>query len=101
MADCFAHIGSGDTINDDRISLPGRLHVQSISEWAPTCIGPYSQSNYCRSIFQAGQIALIPGTMKLVKGGLLMELKQAFDNVASVHDALQANRKLVLLHCIY
>ena len=92
MADCFAHIGSGDTINDDRISLPRKvLHVQSISEWAPTCIGPYSQSNvFAGLIFQAGQIALIPGTMKLVKGGLLMELKQAFDNVASVYDALHS-----------
>lgn len=33
------------------------LHVQSISEWAPSCIGPYSQA--CRHrglILFAGQV---------------------------------------------
>lgn len=92
MVDCFAHIGSGDAINDNRISLPRQvLHVQSISEWAPTCIGPYSQSNiFSGLIYQAGQIALVPGTMKLIQGGLIMELKQAFDNVAAVYDALKS-----------
>ncbi len=92
MADCFAHIGSGDSINDERISLPRHvLHVQSISEWAPTCIGPYSQSNvFSGLIYQAGQIALVPGTMKLIDGGLIMELKQAFDNVVAVYGALKS-----------
>ena len=43
------------------------LHVRSISEWAPSCIGPYSQANVIGDslIFLAGQIPLIPGAMKV------------------------------------
>lgn len=43
------------------------LHVQSISEWAPCCIGPYSQA-VClpRITFFAGQIGLHPPTMQLL-----------------------------------
>lgn len=43
------------------------LHVKSMSEWAPMCIGPYSQANLIgRLVFVAGQIAIDPGTMKLI-----------------------------------
>jgi diphthine-ammonia ligase len=43
------------------------LHVQSISEWAPLCIGPYSQCNVVGEAlcFIAGQIPLSPGTMQM------------------------------------
>ncbi|KAK9813243.1 hypothetical protein WJX72_011346 [[Myrmecia] bisecta] len=46
------------------------VHVQSISSWAPSCIGPYSQATSCHGlIHMAGQIALDPATMQLVPGG--------------------------------
>jgi hypothetical protein len=46
------------------------LHVQSISEWAPACIGPYSQGvSWGPLIHMAGQIGLHPPTMTLVSGG--------------------------------
>lgn len=43
------------------------LHVQSLSQWAPLCIGPYAQANMVHDflIFVAGQIPLVPGTMTL------------------------------------
>jgi enamine deaminase RidA (YjgF/YER057c/UK114 family) len=42
------------------------LHVQSISEWAPCCIGPYSQATRIGSIlYLAGQIGLEPASMTL------------------------------------
>eukprot|EP01130_Rhizamoeba_saxonica_P016009 TRINITY_DN7315_c0_g1_i2.p1 TRINITY_DN7315_c0_g1~~TRINITY_DN7315_c0_g1_i2.p1 ORF type:complete len:477 (+),score=111.62 TRINITY_DN7315_c0_g1_i2:617-2047(+) len=54
------------------------LHVQSISEWAPACIGPYSQANQInifkevdgyeevvKLVVLAGQIAIDPPTMEL------------------------------------
>jgi enamine deaminase RidA (YjgF/YER057c/UK114 family) len=42
------------------------LHVQSISAWAPACIGPYSQSSSCAPLlWLAGQIGLEPETMLL------------------------------------
>jgi len=44
------------------------LHVQSVSEWAPACIGPYSQANKCNHlIWLAGQIGLDPGSMRLFR----------------------------------
>eukprot|EP01033_Poteriospumella_lacustris_P017503 gene17503-12519_t len=43
------------------------LHVQSMSQWAPLCIGPYCQANILQDffLFVAGQIPLQPGTMTL------------------------------------
>ena len=46
------------------------LHVQSISSWAPSCIGPYSQANcYGGLVFMAGQIPLDPGSMNIITTG--------------------------------
>lgn len=50
---------------------PGRrvLHVQSVSEWAPTCIGPYSQGVASGGlVLMSGVIPLDPPTMQLVAG---------------------------------
>merc|ERR1711937_35433 len=65
------------------------LHVQSISRWAPVCVGPYSQVNTLRSGLQflAGQIGLVPETMKL-KSSWTLQIEQCWKNVASVLDAL-------------
>lgn len=54
------------------------LHVQSLSEWAPLCIGPYSQANTLVSHLHllAGQIALHPATMTLATGGLWEEVSR-------------------------
>eukprot|EP00775_Hariotina_reticulata_P010371 gene10371-10529_t len=42
------------------------LHVQSISSWAPSCIGPYSQATACNGlIYMAGQIPLEPASMAI------------------------------------
>ncbi|WIA29375.1 hypothetical protein OEZ86_011879 [Tetradesmus obliquus] len=42
------------------------LHVQSISSWAPSCIGPYSQATSCNGlIYMAGQIPLDPASMAI------------------------------------
>ena len=60
---------AGTQLQDGRICVTqGRrstLHVRSISEWAPTCIGPYAQANtLCEHlVLVAGQIALLPETM--------------------------------------
>ena len=42
------------------------LHVQSISEWAPACVGPYSQAWRLKGLlYFAGIIGLVPETMTL------------------------------------
>ncbi|XP_020211998.1 diphthine--ammonia ligase isoform X2 [Cajanus cajan] len=61
------------------------LHVQSISCWAPSCIGPYSQATLHKGILHmAGQLGLDPPTMNLCKGGPGVELKQALENSEAV-----------------
>ncbi|KAJ8564941.1 hypothetical protein K7X08_001401 [Anisodus acutangulus] len=61
------------------------LHVQSISCWAPSCIGPYSQATLHNDILHmAGQLGLDPATMVLCEGGPVAELEQALENSEAV-----------------
>ncbi|QCD97390.1 Diphthine--ammonia ligase/Uncharacterized protein [Vigna unguiculata] len=61
------------------------LHVQSISCWAPSCIGPYSQATLHEGLLHmAGQLGLDPPTMNLCQGGPDVELEQALKNSEAV-----------------
>ncbi|RYR53848.1 hypothetical protein Ahy_A06g029093 isoform A [Arachis hypogaea] len=61
------------------------LHVQSISSWAPSCIGPYSQATLHDNILHmAGQLGLDPPTMNLCSGGASAELELALRNCEAV-----------------
>lgn len=83
------------------------MHVQSISHWAPANIGPYSQAVRIGSIIQlAGQIALIPGNMTMISGGIRQQcmltlrhidrLLTAMDSNLNVRDVVQVIRKLLI-----
>ena len=66
-------------------SARSTLHVQSMSCWAPVCIGPYCQANTVRGVVHvAGQIGLVPETMRLVDGGTPAELRLALQNLGRV-----------------
>ena len=55
---------------------PSVLHVQSISDWAPACIGPYAQAVAARGLLHmAGQIPLEPGSMQIEQQGLLAQAR--------------------------
>jgi diphthine-ammonia ligase len=85
----YAHAG----ILNNYTKLRDVLHVQSISYWAPVCIGPYSQVNTLRNCihFCSGQIGLDPPTMQLCHAtSLRNQLYQSCTNVANVLDALDA-----------
>ena len=128
MLDCWIQRGSGAYLRlkpdtDDQISKPNSfedefvhhakmnfnnklrstLHVQSMSHWAPVCVGPYSQANTLRSglILLAGQIGLIPSTMTLAEGGWEKQLRQSWKNAASVLDALGATLEQSLGALVY
>lgn len=61
------------------------LHVQSLSCWAPSCIGPYSQATLHKGILHmAGQLGLDPPTMSMKSGGPAVELEQALINSEAV-----------------
>jgi len=108
LLDCIVQIGSGEYLRSSvntnsevtnpyavaahknrNSKLREVLHVQSMSRWAPICVGPYSQVNTLRSGLQflAGQIGLVPETMVL-RSSWTSQLEQCWKNVASVLDAL-------------
>ncbi|GKY94695.1 hypothetical protein MPSEU_000434900 [Mayamaea pseudoterrestris] len=109
VLDCIVQVGSGSYMRaaaagqqdaDNyyaKVALANKstqlrqvLHVQSISYWAPVCVGPYSQVNTYRSAvsFVAGQIGLRPETMTL-RSTWTEQLEQAWINAARVLDAVK------------
>ena len=114
LLDCMVQCGSGQYMRSNAdepyskaaqltttASLRQVLHVQSISYWAPVCVGPYSQVNTLRSglHFLAGQIGLVPVTMKL-RDTWPAQLEQCWTNVARVLDALDGGSLKNLLSCL-
>ena len=52
---------------------------------APQAIGPYSQAvKVGNTVWLAGQIPLVPGTMELVTGDISAQATQVFNNLAAV-----------------
>ncbi|KAK4754754.1 hypothetical protein SAY87_008511 [Trapa incisa] len=84
----LSQVGSGKAYIEVLVANDGSkrvLHVQSISCWAPSCIGPYSQATLHKKIlYMAGQLGLDPPTMNLCSGGPLAELEQALENSEAV-----------------
>jgi len=125
MMDCILQRGSGGYLRSDgntsgdgekcdtflekalqnkHHSLRKTLHVQSISHWAPVCIGPYSQANVLRSslVFLAGMIGLVPQSMTLIEPAASssdvsdweVQLYQSWKNAAAVLDGLEGGGNL-------
>nr|VDC92464.1 unnamed protein product [Brassica oleracea] len=68
------------------------LHVQSISSWAPSCIGPYSQATLHKGVLHmAGQLGLDPPTMSLRNEGAVAELNQALTNSEAIAEAFRCS----------
>mmetsp|Transcript_35745 Transcript_35745/g.79546 ORF Transcript_35745/g.79546 Transcript_35745/m.79546 type:complete len:894 (+) Transcript_35745:147-2828(+) len=68
------------------------LHVQSISSWAPSCIGPYSQANqYNGLVYLAGQIPLHPSSMTVVAGDAVAQTIRALASCEAVAVALRCS----------
>ena len=70
------------------------LHVQSISRWAPACIGPYSQATTIGPlVMMAGQIALEPGSMSMKP--ILHEYPHGPDAVSQLNMCLEHCRRVL------
>lgn len=83
------------------------LHVQSISEWAPASIGPYSQAQTLGDslLLLAGQIGLVPATLQLDGESLRSQFERAVRNCVAVVAALAdgaaiADARALFRHCI-
>lgn len=72
------------------------MHVQSISDWAPANIGPYSQATKTGdTLFVSGSIALWPPTMTMVSGGISREAPLALRHVGRVISAMAPDKSLL------
>lgn len=71
------------------------IHVQGISHWAPCNIGPYSQSTKVGDItYISGQIALVPGSMKIIDGGIKYQCKLTLRHINRISKAIHAQGQL-------
>jgi len=76
------------------------LHVQSISEWAPSCIGPYSQAVDLRGFTHfAGQIPLDPPTMAVIQGDVIAQTTRSLRSCQSVAIAMRTDLPKSMLWC--
>ncbi|NXB49660.1 DPH6 ligase, partial [Leucopsar rothschildi] len=96
--DCLAHkydMAADDVVHDEKLVM----HVQSISHWSPASIGPYSQSIKVGDVlYCAGQIALVPCSMRLVGGGVRSEASLSLRHVGRVLEAM--SQRTALHHVI-
>jgi len=79
------------------------LHVQSVSYWAPACIGPYSQAQTIgKLVFLAGQIGLDPARMELVsKDDPIAQLLIIVKNIRNVLKTVGSHFDGILFSTIY
>ncbi|TDG98940.1 hypothetical protein EPR50_G00206000 [Perca flavescens] len=100
--DCLLHDWT-EPLEEGCFHQKEALHVQSLSHWAPANIGPYSQAlRVEESVFCAGQIALVPCTMQLVKAGTRTQARLSFSYVKKVLEAVISSLTLahvVQAHC--
>ena len=74
--------------------------MQSISSWAPSCIGPYAQAVSASGLAHfAGQIGLDPPTMSLVPGGPEAQAARCLRSCQAVSVAARADLQHAQLGC--
>ena len=72
------------------------------TDGAPRAIGPYSQAViHGGLIYTAGQIALDPATMEIVKGGIAEQTERVLDNLQAVLEAAGADFAGVLKTTVF
>lgn len=81
------------------------LHVQSISKWAPACIGPYSQCVTTGPLlWMAGQIGLQPWTMEVTRDESedgKEEVNEVWRNCSAVLAAMRSSLSSCLLTVVF
>jgi 2-iminobutanoate/2-iminopropanoate deaminase len=69
---------------------------------APAAIGPYSQGIQVGDlVYTAGQIPLVPGTGKLIEGGIEEQTAQVMRNLANILEAAGSNLAQVVKTTIF
>jgi 2-iminobutanoate/2-iminopropanoate deaminase len=69
---------------------------------APAAVGPYSQGIMVNGmIFTAGQAGLVPGTGKLIEGGIREQTMQTLHNIQGVLEAGGASMNRVIKTTVF
>ena len=69
---------------------------------APKAIGPYAQATIVGDfIYTAGQIALDPGSMEIVSGGVVEQTVQVFKNLKAVLEAAGSDLSKVVKTTVF
>lgn len=69
---------------------------------APKAVGPYSQAVSCGGLlFCSGQIPLVPGTGKLVEGGIREQTERVLRNLEAVLEAGNSGMAAVVKTTVY
>lgn len=77
------------------------LHVQSVSHWAPCCIGPYAQANALEGILHvAGQLGLDAPSMTLLSDSPVEQALLAARHSQSVAVVMKSSVRHCMLSCI-
>jgi 2-iminobutanoate/2-iminopropanoate deaminase len=72
------------------------------TEHAPAAAGPYSQGIIANSmVFSAGQIPLVPGTGKLIEGGIREQTQQVLSNLSAILAAAGTDMHRVVKVTVY
>jgi len=71
---------------------------------APGAIGAYSQAvKSGNTVYVSGQIPLVPATMEVVEGDVVVQIRQVFENLSAVcflHNPIQREPRSVLHSCL-
>lgn len=69
---------------------------------APAAVGPYSQAIVVNGfVYTAGQIALVPGTRKMVEGGIKEQTRKALENLDAILEAAGTNLSNVVKTTVF
>lgn len=72
------------------------------TESAPKAIGPYSQATIANGfIYSAGQIALDPQTMEVVRGGIKEQTERVMENLKAVLQAAGSDLSRVVKTTVF
>lgn len=93
---------SGDVLLSRSTHL-SHMHVQSISHWAPACLGPYSQCVEANGIIMlSGVIGLESGTMEFAPNcDTLWELSRTRKHIASILSAVGSDGSEIVSELVF
>lgn len=108
---CVGMTGTGAPVTLEALARRGRrsdpetvtLHVQSISEWAPPCIGPYAQTVADAGVVHVcGVLPLAAPTVSIPPGlGARAQVRAAMHNMARTLEAAPTSMDRLRLVVVY